>query len=176
MKRIPLIILFGSLLAASGAFATTYVRVEKDGTKTYSDRPIPGGHPIELQSAQAYTAVPAPAPSESASRQSLLNQDEDFRYESCELTPKQDTTFTNPGAVGIAVTLTPGLRPTDVVQLKVDGATVGTTTTTTYTMSPVYRGSHTVSVLITNRNGKPLCNATATFHVFKPSLNSPARR
>ncbi len=34
-----------SLCAVSTALATTYVRVEKDGTKTYSDRPIPGGSP-----------------------------------------------------------------------------------------------------------------------------------
>ena len=39
---------------ATAALATTYVRVEKDGTKTYSDRPLPGGHPIEVPSAQTY--------------------------------------------------------------------------------------------------------------------------
>ena len=39
-ERASLVILLGSLLAASAALATTYVRVEKDGTKTYSDRPI----------------------------------------------------------------------------------------------------------------------------------------
>src|SRR5688572_3906768 len=53
-------ILLGSLCLVSTALATTYVRVEKDGTKTYSDRPIPGGQPVELQSAQTYTAAPAP--------------------------------------------------------------------------------------------------------------------
>jgi glutamine synthetase len=45
-----------SLAVASIACATTYVRVEKDGTKTYSDRPLPGGQPVELESAQTYSA------------------------------------------------------------------------------------------------------------------------
>ena len=38
---------------ASSVLATTYVRVEKDGTKTYSDRPLPGGQPVELEPAHA---------------------------------------------------------------------------------------------------------------------------
>jgi len=40
----------------------------------------------------------------------------------------------------------------------------------------VYRGSHTVSVAIKDRYGRMLCDATSTFHVFQPSLNSPARQ
>ncbi len=58
MKRQSLVLLLGSLCAVSAALATTYVRVEKDGTKTYSDRPMPGGQPIDVQPAQTYTATP----------------------------------------------------------------------------------------------------------------------
>jgi hypothetical protein len=47
-KRQTLALLLGSL-CATAALATTYVRTEKDGTKTYSDRPIPGGQPIDVQ-------------------------------------------------------------------------------------------------------------------------------
>ena len=58
MKRSSLVVLLGSLCAVSTALATTYVRVEKDGTKTYSDRPMPGGQPVDLQPAQTYSAPP----------------------------------------------------------------------------------------------------------------------
>jgi hypothetical protein len=54
MKRASLVILLGSLLAASASQATTYVRIEKDGSKTYSDRPLPGGHPVDIEPAQTY--------------------------------------------------------------------------------------------------------------------------
>ena len=58
MKRLSLTLVLGSLIAVT-AQATTYVRVEKDGTKTYSDRPIPGGQPIDVQPAQTYSAPPS---------------------------------------------------------------------------------------------------------------------
>ncbi len=61
MTRALLVIFIGSLLAASAALATTYVRVEKDGTKTYSDRPLPGGQPVDIQPAQTYSAPATPA-------------------------------------------------------------------------------------------------------------------
>jgi hypothetical protein len=38
------------------------------------------------------------------------------------------------------------------------------------------RGSHTASVQVSDRSGKPLCNTSATFHVQRSNLNSPTRR
>ena len=65
MRRSLPVVVLGSLCLASIAQATTYVRVEKDGTKTYSDRPIPGGQSIDVKPAQGYSA---PASSASSSR------------------------------------------------------------------------------------------------------------
>jgi hypothetical protein len=166
-------------IVATTAFATTYVRVEKDGTKTYSDRPLPGGTPVEIEPAQTYSA---PAPSTPASsgvpsEQQLLNDMGDaFRYDRCALTPAADQTFTNPESVSLNVTLQPARRVGDVIDLRLDGAAVGGPDTMSFTVKPVARGSHTVSVAVTDRYGRSLCSATSTFHVFQPSLNSPARR
>ena len=49
MRRSLPILVLASLCVVSTAQATTYMRVEKDGTKTYSDRPIPGGEPIDAE-------------------------------------------------------------------------------------------------------------------------------
>ena len=62
MKR-AVVILLGMLGVAASVQATTYVRVEKDGSKTYSDRPLPGGQPVEIQPAQTYSAPAAPSSS-----------------------------------------------------------------------------------------------------------------
>jgi hypothetical protein len=44
-----------------------------------------------------------------------------------------------------------------------------------YTMpGPVDRGTHTVSVTITDQNGKMMCSVNSVFHVMRPGLNSPA--
>src|SRR5687768_15461574 len=82
MKRAILVILLGTLLAAAAAQATTYMRVEKDGSKTYSDRPLPGGQEVVIESAQTYSAPPAPTPtdpSRSPEQQQVLDA-ANFRY------------------------------------------------------------------------------------------------
>ncbi|MEJ0086063.1 MAG: DUF4124 domain-containing protein [Pseudomonadota bacterium] len=177
MKRVFAIVLLSSLCAAP-ALAETYVRVEKDGSKTYSDRPLAGGQPVELQPAQTYSAPPVDAAANSnlPREQQLLKEMSDFRYASCVLTPKNDETFTNPQSVSVGVVLQPNLRPGDTVDLRVDGTSVPGPSTLSFALPQPYRGAHTVSVLIKDRYGKTLCNASATFHVFRPSMNSPARR
>ena len=178
MNRLPVILL--AVLSATAAYATTYVRVEKDGTKTYSDRPIPGGVPIELTPAQSYSS-PEPriaTPTGSGPlEQSLLEQMDNFRYTSCEITPQNDTTFTNPDTVSVSVNLMPSLRGDHSVQVTVDGVPIaGGQNAMSTILSNVFRGSHTVAVTVKNRYGQSLCSSSATFHVLRPSLNSPARR
>jgi hypothetical protein len=153
MKRLLASILL--CIAAASSFATTYVRVEKDGTKTYSDRPMPGGQPIEIQSAQTYSAPPsAGTASDVPKEQQLLN----------------------PESVALGVSLSPALRGGDVVDLRLDGAPVGPENTVNFVVKPVFRGAHTVSVSVKDRYGRSLCEASSTFHVFQPNLNSPTRR
>jgi hypothetical protein len=171
MRRSLPIVVLGSLCVVSIAQATTYVRVEKDGTKTYSDRPIPGGEPIDLKPAQGYSAPP---PSGISSRPREQEPD-NFSYQSCSVTPANDSTFTNPESVPIAVVTNPSLRAFDTVVMTVDGQVVGQPGTVSYTMTaPVFRGTHTVSVNITDQYGKSVCSVNSTFHVMHPGLNSPA--
>ena len=176
MKSSNLAVLLVSLCAASAALATTYVRVEKDGTKTYSDRPIPGGVPVELQSAQTYSAPQAGVNGSRPREEQLLSQTDDFRYQSCGVTPENDSTFTNPESVSISVVTAPAQRPGDVVTMTLDGQPTGGPNTLNYTMAPAYRGTHTVGVTVTNENGKTVCSSTSVFHVQQPSLYSPARQ
>jgi hypothetical protein len=178
MRRLPLTIFLGLLVAASTASATTYVRVEKDGTKTYSDRPLPGGQPVDLQPAQTYSAPPPSAAVQSSKplEQELLGQVDDFRYASCETSPKQDESFTNPDRLSIGVSLQPVLRPGDMVDLRLDGNQLGDGATMSINLPPPFdRGSHTVAVTVKDRFGRTLCSATSTFHVFRPSVNMPGR-
>jgi hypothetical protein len=175
MKRVPLVFLL-SLCAVSTALATTYVRVEKDGTKTYSDRPIPGGQPVDLQPAQSYSAPNTPSANSDLPReQQLLRQVDDFKYTSCAVDPANDTTFQSPENVTISVITSPALRAADVVTLTLDGQPVGGPNATSYTLSPVYRGTHTVGVTVKSPGGNVLCTSSSSFHVLRPGLNSPAR-
>jgi hypothetical protein len=174
-----LLLVLGSLLfspwLATTSLATTYVRVEKDGTKTYSDRPIPGGVPVELEPAQTYTPAPVVevAPNLPVD-QRLLAQMDDFTYSGCGVTPANDETFTNPENIPVSVNLAPGLRPGDIMTLSIDGKVVGTNILS-YVMNPVYRGSHTIQVTVKDQFGRVLCSSSATIHVMRPSINMPRR-
>jgi len=174
MKRQTLVVLLGSLCAVSTALATTYVRVEKDGTKTYSDRPIPGGQPIDIQPAQTYSA-PTQSSSDSQRPREERLLEESFRYESCSISPNNDSTFQNAESVDVSVTTNPPLRADDVITLTVDGQSAGANSQN-YTMSPAIRGTHTVVVNIMSPQGTVVCNSTSKFHVLQPGLNSPARQ
>jgi hypothetical protein len=178
MKRLSL--LFLATVCTASAFATTYVRVEKDGSKTYSDRPIPGGQPVELASAQTYSAPTGPnliGRDQIPREQQLLDQMDDFRYSSCAVTPSNDTSYTNPESVSVGVALSPALRAEDTITVTVDGQPIpGGPNAMSATLTTVYRGSHTVAAVVKDRYGKTLCQATSSFHVVRPSLNSPARR
>jgi hypothetical protein len=177
--KLSLVILLGSMLATSVTFATTYVRVEKDGSKTYSDRPLPGGKPVELEPAQTYSSPPSSVGSSSGNvprEQQLLREMDNFRYTSCTLTPKNDETFTNPESVAVSLLLSPPLRAGDVVQVLVDGAPMGGLSIFSFAIPQPFRGAHAVTASVKDRYGKTLCSASTTFHVFRPSINSPARR
>jgi hypothetical protein len=181
MNRANVVILLGALLATSAAAqATTYVRVEPDGTKTYSDRPLPGGHPVDVQPAQTYSAPPTSSTSSRrpGEEQSLMNA-ANFRYEGCALLPRNDETYSNPESVSVSLQLTPSLRYGDQVNFTLDGAPVagGGAGQTNFAITQPDRGSHTVTVHITEADsGRTLCETTTTFHVMRPTVNSPTRR
>jgi hypothetical protein len=176
MKRQSLVLVL-SLCAVSTAMATTYMRVEKDGTKTYSDRPIPGGQPVDLQPAQTYSTPPSALLGETRQRseEEQLQQDS-FRYQSCTVTPENDTTIQNPENVVVTVSTNPPLRPGDVITMTVDGQPAGPPNTLSYTMAPAYRGTHSVGISVANPTGRAVCNFTSVFHVMQPGLNAPARQ
>src|SRR5688572_10883846 len=178
MSRTGFVILLTASLFMATASAATYMRVEKDGTKTYSDRPFPGATRIDLQQAQSYSTPPptVQAASTLPTEQRLLSQTENFRYESCSILPANDSSFTNPESVPVSVRTTPALRPGDEVTLTIDGQRVGGPTTLSHVLAPAHRGSHTVAVSISNGAASILCQASATFHVHRPSINSPARK
>jgi hypothetical protein len=176
MKRTSLVIFLGALLVCA-AQATTYVRVEKDGTKTYSDRPLAGGHPVDVQPAQTYSAPPTSGmnpgrPPEEAALADAAN----FHYE-CSLMPRNDETYTNPDSVSVALTLSPTLRYGDVLTFTMDGvALTGGSGQTAFSVPQPDRGSHTVTAHVVDRSGRTLCDTSTTFHVMRPSINSPTRR
>jgi len=173
MTRATLVIFLASMTAASAALADTYVRTEKDGTKTYSDRPLPGGKPVVLESAQTYSAPSSSDPTRPLEMQSL-EQAANFQYSSCTLQPANDQTLQNPEFVTVSLSTSPPLRSTDSVNISIDGSRMEGGRQSVQITQPE-RGSHSANVEVVDSSGRTLCSASTTFHVQRTNLNSQQR-
>jgi hypothetical protein len=76
----------------------------------------------------------------------------------------------------VSLALNPSLRLGDSVKILLDGSALSNDPgATMVTVPQPDRGSHTVSAQVTDRSGKPVCDTSTTFHVQRPTLNSPTR-
>jgi len=154
--------------------ATVYKWTDENGVVHYSDQPHPNAEKVHVQNAQTYrsgatpsggasSASPAPAPQQG--------------YAGCAIAdPADDQSFTNIDALTVAVRTDPALRPGDQIYVLLDGALVnnGAAVGNSYTISPVERGTHTVSAVVKNSDGGVMCQSPGvTFHVHLPSIQNP---
>ena len=173
-----LAVLAAAGLLASGGSAvaqtiTTYRWVDAQGVVHYSDTPQPGAQVIQLPSAQTYRAPAAPAASNAAA---ATQEDPASPYQSCGIAePAPESSLFAPETVPISVSIAPGLRPGDQVVLTVDGSALEPAAGgQQYQVAAPERGAHTVSAIVRDPDGKPVCRAApVTFYVQRPSLLSP---
>lgn len=166
----------GLLIVAAVAGAqttTTYRWVDAQGVVHYSDTPQPGAQVIQLPSAQTYRAPPPPA----ASKAATAANDPGSPYQSCGIAePAAEASFFAPETVPVTVSLAPGLRPGDQLAVTVDGAALNPAAPggLQYQVPGPDRGAHTVSAIVRDPDGKPVCrSAPVTFYVQRPSALSP---
>jgi hypothetical protein len=159
----PLLVMsIGTLCVASTALATTYVRVEKDGTKTYSDRPLPGGQPVELQPAQSYSrAAAASADLQFAAGTTAAAAGGRFKYDSCTLMPANDSTSRIRKSV-YSVSTAPAVRPARPGLPDSRRSGVGTPGAATYTMSAGVSRHARGAATVTNQAGLVICSTSAS--------------
>ena len=163
---------FLSLMAMAASAGPTYRWVDADGVH-YSDQPHPGAEQITLSKAPTYssqyTQPAAPVPRPAAERDGA-----DFRYTSCVIIqPAQDQMLMNAEMATITVQPQPGLRNGDHIVLSFDGQSIdlGNAGQQEYQVSPIERGTHTVSAAVMGADGKSLCQSPALkFHVQQPRL------
>ncbi|MEZ5497957.1 MAG: DUF4124 domain-containing protein [Steroidobacteraceae bacterium] len=170
--------LAAAMTLAVVADAGIYRWVDANGVVHYSDRPTEGAQKVEVQ-VQTYKAPPPPAnatpaqPSNPGANNAPLAR-------SCEISsPGADEALINVNTVTVGVRIEPAPLSGQFVQIYLDGRRVDglSPTGTSFTLSPVYRGTHTVSAVLMDANGGTLCRSAAvTFHVRQPSLLAPNRR
>lgn len=163
-------------LGCSVALATTvYKWVDENGVIHYSDQPHPNAQKLQVEGVQTYSSrsasVREPAESEPAS--TTPNP-----YKGCAIAqPLEQQNLPNAQSVFIRVAADPVPRSGDRIYITMDGQGLngGQPTGLAFNVTPIDRGSHSVSAQIRSPDGTILCQTpNVTFHVQQPNLFSPA--
>lgn len=162
-------------LACSVAFATTvYKWVDENGVIHYSDQPHPNAQKLQVEGVQTYSSrsasVREPAESESASTSPNP-------YKGCAIAqPLEQQNLPNAQSVFVRVAADPLPRSGDRIYITMDGQGLngGQPTGLSFNVTPIDRGSHSVSAQIRSPDGTILCQTpNVTFYVQQPNLFSP---
>jgi len=173
--RTGIFLLALGLAAVAVAGTTTYRWVDADGVH-YSDQPHPGAEQITLGTTPTYSGADTQpsTPSQPPAGNGPGQNNAPFRYDSCAVTqPANDQMLMNSDSVTISVQPQPFLRNGDHVVITLDAQTIdlGGGGQQQYQVSPVDRGTHTVSAAIMDPGGNSLCQSLALkFHVQQPRL------
>ena len=163
------------LAAASAWAATVYKWVDEKGVTHYSDQPHPNAAKLDVSTAQTYSASPAPK-QDAATK--ATQPEPGATYSNCELyRPENDEVFLNTDTVVAKLRIEPSLKGDDRTMAVLDGKRQRdqAPSATEFTLK-VDRGSHSLTAVIEDAEGKTLCTtAPVTFHVRQPSVQAPNR-
>lgn len=167
MKRMLALVL--PALLAGAAHGAVYKWKDSDGGVHYSDQPQPGAVEVEKVPIQTYKPAPIPVRASPNGRR----QDADTTYDSLAfVSPSNDTTIRdNQGNIAIQLSIEPPLRSGHSIALTIDGQRQEqSVNATTFTLSNVARGTHTLQASVIDDQGNELMNSdTLTLHMVRQS-------
>src|SRR5690606_33760154 len=122
-----------------------------------SDRPVPGARQIELQGAQTFNSAPV-APRRAAGAPTTSG-DAVAPYQAIEIvSPAEEQTFWNiGGTLTVQIRFDPPLAVGHRIDLALDGAPRNLNTSNpVVTLTEVFRGAHTLQVIVRDATGTEL--------------------
>lgn len=158
--------------------------VDANGTVHYSDRPVPGAEEVYLPDASPAPPRPSTTAPSGPRAAATANGDSDdgaaTAYTRLAITsPAADETLWNLGGeLNVSVAVAPALQQGHGITLYYDGAPVNATPATgsSFTVTEVYRGSHTVHAEIVDARNMPLMRSVPVqFFVQQTSIQNRAR-
>ncbi len=162
MKNL-IVLLISVLVAFSLNAETVYKKVNPDGSVEFTDTPAQGSKEIKIRKTMTYQAPKLPSATPSARKKETTAD----RYEITILTPANDSTVVGSPDVQVGITLKPALRTGEGhrIRYKLTGKEI-LSESTSVTFKNVYRGTHTISVDVVDKNSSPVSKvATQVFHM-----------
>lgn len=171
------LILLSALSGTTASSAPAWTWVDADGTVHFSDRPVPGARQVELAGAQNFGAAAAPvAPTARSSPQTSGNAaTAPYRAVDIVSPAEQETLWNIETTLNVQVRFQPTLQPGHRYDLVLDGQRRNVNTATPRaSLSDVYRGTHTLEVIVLDEGGAELMRSpTRTFVVQQNSVQNP---
>ncbi len=157
------------MLFCFSANAEIYKWVDKNGNVHFSDSETDGAQPVELPKGNIYTP---PETSEVPERVEEKKQISGYTNMAIVQPELNATIRSNIGDVSVSIDLAPGLRPGDSITLYMDGKELlKNKTETTFDLSGINRGSHTLRAAVIGADGAELISSKSTiFHLHKVSV------
>ena len=171
------LILVPMLYATALAADPAWTWVDANGRRHYSDRPVEGATQVELLGAQGFTesraTPPTPQPAgETAPATSTASQSVSYRSFTVSSPANEETLWNIGGILSVQVAIDPGLQPGHRVDAYFDGQRVVIGEQgPQFTVTEVYRGTHTLYAVIRDSSGRELRRSpVVTFTVQQTSI------
>ncbi|MDA8383130.1 MAG: DUF4124 domain-containing protein [Betaproteobacteria bacterium] len=171
--RKPAVLIATLALSAPSFGATIYRWLDQNGTVVYSSEPHPGAAAILIAQPRPATAPSQPSPGNVV--QTTPARGADARYADALVVEPLDqaTIHSNAGEVAVQVALQPGLNVSagDRLAVLLDGRMLPQRySVTSFTLSGVERGAHTLQAVVVSPDGATLIStAITTFYVWHAS-------
>jgi hypothetical protein len=166
------------LPCAAAVSGTVYKWVDQNGVTHYSDQPRPGAEQVKVESAQSYSSSNSTRGNSSNDIASAAKSTGPT-YTACEIaSPSNDEVFMNTSTVTGSLRLSPSLLSGHRLTVALDGKPLDgiSGAASTFTLSPIYRGTHVLNVVVEDATGAVVCQSpSVAFHVRQPSVQAPNR-
>jgi hypothetical protein len=173
------LILFSALSGTAASAAPAWTWVDADGTRHYSDRPVPGAQQVELPGAQGFGTTARAPRTVRADGEGGTTGAPGAPYQSIEVvSPAEQETLWNIGTnLPVQVRFQPGLLPGHRYDLLLDGQRRNLDTVVArVTLPDVFRGEHTLQVVVIDSAGTEIVRSAArVFFVQQTSVQNPNR-
>ena len=174
-KNMRLLLLLAALFLLTSVSAEVYRSLDEDGNIIFTDKPSPDAEKVKIDKVQT---ISPPAvedfeytpPAKSA----------DSGYTKLEvMSPENDHVFTdNTGDVTVSILIEPALNTKlgDRLILTLDGKKQAESSSTSFPLTNLDRGTHTTKVDVVNKDGKSLeSSSTISFTIQRTSVLNPNR-
>jgi hypothetical protein len=155
--------------------------VDEDGVIHYSDTPREGAEVVNIKPAQGYKpaapTVPASARAGGEAGEDPDAGDADTEYQISIVRPQQEETLWNlEGQLDVSLDIDPRLKRGDRIRVFVDGEEItgAPQRASSFTVSEVWRGAHTLRAGVYDSRGRELAvSDTVRFYVQQTSTQNP---